>query len=96
MVPAKKPVIWHPKAHRELLEILEFFEKRNNSCRYSRKLYDKIAKRLSLLGNDSLLGEVTDNENVRRLVVENYSILYWIRPDTVEVLSIRDGRRHDE
>jgi len=96
MVPTKKPVIWYPKAYDELLEILEFFAKRNNSHRYSRKLYGKIVKRLSLLGDDCLLGEVTDNENVRQLVVENYSVLYWIRSDAVEVLSILDGRRDDD
>ena len=93
MVPTKKPIIWHPQAANELFEILEFFEKRNHSRQYSKKLYDKIVKRLNLLGDDCLLGEMTDNENIRKLAVENHSILYWIRSDAIEVLSIRDGRR---
>jgi len=96
MVPTKKPVIWYPEAKNELVEILDFFDERNGSCLYSRKLYDKIEKRLKLVADDCLLGEETNRENIRRLVVENYSIIYRIRSDAVEVLSIRDGRRGDE
>ena len=96
MVPAKKSVIWSSKAKNELIEILEFFKERNGSCQYSRKLDNKIEKRLSLVTDDCLLGEETDDENVRQLVVENYSIIYWIRSDAIEVLSIRDARRDEE
>ena len=96
MVPTKKPVIWYPEAKSELVEILEFFDERNGSCLYSGKLYSKIEKRLSLVADDYLLGEETNRENIRQLVVENYSILYRLRSEAVDVLSIRDGRRDEE
>ena len=96
MVTAKKPVIWYPEAKSELVEILKFFNERNGSNQYSRKLHAKIKKRLNLVADDCLLGEETDDENIRQLVVENYLIFYWILPDAIEVLSIRDARRDEE
>ena len=89
-------MIWYPEAKSELVEILKFFNERNGSNQYSRKLHDKIKKRLRLVGDDCLLGEETNDENIRQIVVENYLISYWIRPDAIEVLSIRDGRRDEE
>ena len=90
---SNKKVVWQPRATKELYEILEFYNNRNGSAEYSERLASKMEYRLSLVGENFQIGEKVDEKNVRRTVVENYVIYYWITPDSVAVLSIRDARR---
>ena len=92
MVTGKK-IIWHPDAKSELFDILDFYTTRNGSSEYSDRLFGKIEYRLSLISDDCQLGEKINKENVRRTTVEYFVIHYLITLDSVEVLSIRDGRR---
>jgi toxin YoeB len=86
-------IVWHPGAKSELVEILEFYNQRNGSTEYSDRLLEKIEYRLSLAGENCQLGEKISKDNVRRTVVENFLIYFLIDKNSVDVLSIRDGRR---
>ena len=45
----RKKVIWSDKAKQDLLEILDFYNQRNENIKYSPRLFKKILKDISLL-----------------------------------------------
>jgi plasmid stabilization system protein ParE len=90
---ANKKVVWQPLARGQLYEILEFYDNRNGSAAYSKKLLSKIEDRLSLIDDNFQLGEKVNEENVRRTCVEKFLIYYLIGPSSIDVLTVRDGRR---
>ena len=88
-----KKIIWHPGAKSELFEILDYYTRRNSSTEYSGRLFAKMEHYLSLVDENWQLGKKINKENVRRMIVENFLIYYLITPESVDVLSVRDGRR---
>ena len=86
-------IVWHPCAKDELREILEFYNNRNGNTEYSDWLFSNIEHRLLLAGEDRQIGEKVNEDNVRRTGVEHFIIHFLITSDSVNVLSIRDGRR---
>jgi toxin YoeB len=92
----KRKIIWAPDANLDLLKILEYFQKRNGSKTYSRKLYFKIRKSVRLLGKNPFLGLQTDDENIRNLIEGDYAIFYKPDSETIYILSIWDCRQDPE
>ncbi|MEI6884357.1 MAG: type II toxin-antitoxin system RelE/ParE family toxin [Bacteroidota bacterium] len=89
----RKKVIWSDKAKQDLLEILDFYNQRNENIKYSSRLFKKILKDISLLSTHSFLGKQTNHENVRVLIILEYLIFYENNPDAIYVISIWDARR---
>ena len=89
----KRKIIWAPRANLDLLNILEYFHKRNGSKTYSRKLNTKIRKSIRLLSKHPNLGLQTDIETIRNLVEGDYAIFYKLDDDFIIVLSIWDCRQ---
>jgi plasmid stabilization system protein ParE len=90
---AKRKIIWSPDANLDFLAILEYFQKRNGSKTYSRKLYFKIRKSVRLLIKHPFLGLQTDDENIRSLIEGDYAIFYKLDNETIHILSIWDCRQ---
>ena len=88
-----KKVVWQPLATSQLREIVDFYDNRNDSTKYTERLLKEIDHMLSLIDDNWQIGEKVNKENVRRMVVENFLIYYLVTPNSVDVLSIRDGRR---
>ncbi len=57
---AKRKIVWSHRAGIKLLMILEFYSERNKSKTYSKKLYTKFNKELSLLVNQPEIGIKTE------------------------------------
>jgi toxin YoeB len=89
----KRKIIWSPDANLDFLAILEYFQKRNRSKTYSRKLYLKIRKSVRLLIKHPFLGLQTDDENIRSLIEGDYAIFYKLDNETIHILSIWDCRQ---
>ena len=87
-------VIWRPLASRQWERILEFFVTRNGSVDYSNKLDEKLKKRLEQLRHNPKVGQKTKRKGVRRIIVENYAVLFRATRDAVEVKTIVDARRN--
>lgn len=87
---------WSLEASEDLIDILAFYNKRNGSSVYSRKLYTHFQKRIKLLSNNPLLGTQTDFETVRVLITENYQIIYEIFEEFILIIMIWDCRRNPE
>ena len=90
----KRKLIWSPQSKIELLDILDYYKKRNGNANYSRKLYTQIQELLELCRTHSFIGKRTDIENVRLLIVDNFLLFYEIEDTKLIVLTIWDSRRN--
>ena len=73
---AKRKIVWSHRARIKLLMILEFYSERNKSKTYSKKLYTKFNKELSLLLKQPEIGIKTELDSVRGLIVEEFILFY--------------------
>jgi toxin YoeB len=89
----RKKISWSDKARQDLVNILDYYHKRNGNIGYSQKLYSKIKQDISLLSSQSFLGKQTDHENVRVIIIDSYLIFYEIISDTIFITNIWDSRR---
>jgi plasmid stabilization system protein ParE len=90
----KREIIWFSPARLELLEILEYYFKRNGTMTFSKKLNSNLRNKIRLLANQAEIGVHTDILNIRNLKVGNFSIFYEIKPEIIEVLTIWDNRQN--
>ena len=81
-------VSYSPQFLDELEEILNFFDERNGSPHFSKKLLKMIHKQISLLASMPEIGRQTDFPGVRILFVERYGIVYQIRDKAVLIVNI--------
>ena len=61
-------VKWSLEARLDLIDILEFYIKRNGNSFYSRKLHQSINKNIKYLKSNPFLGKQTDNPSIRVLI----------------------------
>jgi addiction module RelE/StbE family toxin len=87
-------IIWTEKAQKERIEIFTFWNIRNKSFSYSRKLDELIKESLKLICKYPLIGKQTDKENVRLKVLRDYLIIYEITEKEIVVLSLWDCRQN--
>ena len=92
----KRKIVWSNRAKIKLFEILEFYNERNKSTTYSKKLYKKFTKELLLLKKQPEIGIKTDLDNVRGLIVEDFIIFYEIYPEMIVVHTVWDCRQNPE
>ena len=90
---AKKQIIWSSNASKELKSILEFYNQRNRSTKYSKKLLDEIDDLLNTLSESEFIGRLTQNKKTRVIVMKVYLIFYEVNADRIEILSFWDNRQ---
>ena len=93
---AKRKIVWSHRANVKLFEILDFYAERNKSTTYSKKLYKKFKKELSLLLKQPEIGTKTDIESVRGLIVEEYVLFYEATPNMIIVHTVWDCRQNPD
>jgi plasmid stabilization system protein ParE len=91
---AKRKVIWSHRARIKLLMILEFYTERNKSKTYSKKLYSKFNKELSLLLKQPEIGIKTEIEAVRGLIVDEFIFFYEVTTEMIIVHTLWDSRQN--
>ena len=87
-------IIWSPCAIRDLNEICEYIAR--TSDRYAQAFARQVVSRLELLEQFPRLGWVVPEykrDDIRERIYHNYRIIYRLRGDTVEVVSIMHGAR---
>jgi len=90
---AKRKLIWSQNAKIKLFEILDYFNVRNKSNNYSKKLYHKITKGLSILIKHPESGNKTDFGSIRGLIIENYILFYEYTDEFIIIHTIWDARQ---
>ena len=91
---AKRKIVWSHKARIKLLMILEFYTERNKSKTYSKKLYTKFNKELSLLLIQPEIGIKTELDLVRGLIVEEFILFYEVTNEMIIVHTVWDSRQN--
>jgi len=90
---AKCKIEWSIEAEQDLVRILEYYVQRNGNNTYSKKLYAKINKTLSIISKRPNIGIMSDYESVRALITGDYQIIYLISKDVIIVTMLWDCRR---
>ncbi len=91
---AKRKIVWSNRARIKLLTILEFYTERNKSKTYSKKLYTKFNKELSLLLKQPEIGIKTELESVRGLIVDEFILFYEVTTEMIIVHALWDSRQN--
>jgi toxin YoeB len=91
-----RQIIWTEIAQKERKEILTFWNNRNKSSIYSKKLHGLIKESLKIICTHPLIGKPTNKENVRVKILRDYLIIYEITPKEILVLSLWDCRQNPE
>jgi toxin YoeB len=90
---ADKKIIWSTHASNELKQVLEFYNKRNESTRYSLKILNEIEELLRTLSKNELIGRLTSNKFTRVIPMKIYLIFYEVNRDDIEIVSFWDNRQ---
>ena len=88
-----KRVIWSIRASEDRRTILTYWNHRNQSKQYSKKLNKLFNECISLIQDFPNIGVQTDLDNVRKLNAGHYAIFYSVEPDFIAILAIWDGRQ---
>jgi addiction module RelE/StbE family toxin len=86
-------IIWSRQAESDLEEIVTFFNERNQSSKYSKKLISKFEKAGELLLHSPFIGFKTDLEDIRFLIIQNYLMFYEVENERIIIHSIWDSRQ---
>jgi toxin YoeB len=87
-------ITWTARAQNDRRKILEYWNNRNKSNLYSRKLNELIRQSLVLIAKYPQIGRRTDKNNVRLKVLKEYLIIYEAMPKEILVLTIWDCRQN--
>ena len=82
----KFKIDWSIEARLDLIDILDFYIKRNKSATYS----------IKLLGKNPFLGIPTDYDSVRASITGDYQIIYELFNQLILIIMIWDCRRDPE
>ena len=81
-------IVYAPQFVDSLEAILNFFDERNGSDKYSRKLMKMIHRQIRLLATMPEIGRLTDFPGVRIIYVERFGIEYQIRDKSILIIDI--------
>jgi toxin YoeB len=89
-----RKVIWSIRAQQDRKDIFAYWNNRNKSNEYSRKLYRLFNDAIQLLTKHPEIGRNTLIENVRVKVVRDFLIIYEVTTENIIIHTIWDGRRN--
>lgn len=90
----KRRIKWTQNSKLEVNIIINFFNKRNGSNRYSHYLKGEIKDTLKLVAAQPMIGYSTEYPHIRQaLVIDDYSIFYHHSDELITVLIFWDNRR---
>ena len=81
-------ILYSPQFADSLEAILNYFDERNGSDTYSKKLFKMVHEQIRLLSTFPEIGRLTDFPGVRILFVDRYGIEYQIRDTAILIVDI--------
>lgn len=88
-----RQIIWAKRAQQDRKAILSYWNDRNNSKVYSKKLNRLFIQAIEILAYYPQLGRKTDNEKARMKIVKDYFLIYEFDDKELRVLSIFETRQ---
>ena len=81
-------ISYSPLFFESLEAILTFYDERNGSDRFSKKILKMFHKQIRLVASMPEIGRLTDTPGVRILFVERFAIEYQIRDKVILIIDI--------
>ena len=91
-----KRIIWSKRAQSDRRDIFEYWNQRNKSKHYSRKLNRLFKEAVRLISHYPDIGKPTDDKTARIKIVRDYLIIYEVQEETLFILTIWDSRQNPE
>jgi addiction module RelE/StbE family toxin len=91
-----RQIIWSLRAQQDRKAIFSYWNNRNRSNLYSKKLNRLFKEAIAFLSEHPQIGRKTKLENVSVKIVRDYLILYEISDSTIIVHTIWDGHRNPD
>ena len=92
---ADKKIIWSNNAKNELRKVLEFYNERNGSKKYSLKILNETEELLKILSKSEFIGRLTSNKKTRVIPMKVYLIFYETNQNIIEIVSFWDNRQDE-
>ena len=89
-------VSWTKIALNQRNYIFEYWNKRNKSRNYARKLNSEIKSRTALLKQNPEMGIKTQFENTRAISLGHYNLLYKFNSPNIIITAFWDNRQDPE
>ncbi len=89
-----RKVIWSFRAQHDRKQIFKYWNKRNHSNTYSKKLNSLLIEAVDLILKFPSIGKLTNDQSARIKVVDNYLIIYEEINDLIFILTIWDSRQN--
>lgn len=91
------PIKWTKSALLNQAETFLYWNKRNKSTTYSKKIRREIGITEKYIAENPLAGKQSEFENVRSvLILKNFSIFYRVKFNEIEIVAFWDNRRNPE
>ncbi|MCD4794398.1 MAG: type II toxin-antitoxin system RelE/ParE family toxin [Bacteroidales bacterium] len=87
-------LIWSELAQQQKKDIFDYWNERNKSKIYSRKLNMLFNEAAEMLIVHPRIGRMTDFDNIRIKLVRDYWLVYQVAEDEVRVLAVWDTHRN--
>lgn len=91
-----KQIIWSLKAQKDRKEIFTYWNNRNRSATYSKKLNQLFKDSIEIIAEFPRVGKPTELENIRIKIVRDYLIVYEYTKTKIYILAIWDSRQNPE
>ncbi|MGI9191017.1 MAG: type II toxin-antitoxin system RelE/ParE family toxin [Chitinophagaceae bacterium] len=91
-----KRIIWSKSAIENKIQIFTYWNHRNQSKLYSKKLNQQFNAIVQLIQEFPEMGMKTDLGNIRKIMVDHYAIYYENLEHEIAILAIWDGRQNPE
>lgn len=88
-----KEIVWSARAKEDRRKILEYWQQRNKSIRYSEKLFDLFQLAVNQLRENPAIGKPTSMMEIRAYIIKDYIIFYESTTDHLLIHTIWDSRR---
>jgi addiction module RelE/StbE family toxin len=92
----KRKVVWTETATAELKDTFAYWNKRNASTVYSKRLRKLVTSAIQKLVLFPKSGVPTQFDNIRFIVVKDYLIFYQEWQENIVIISFWDGRQEPE
>jgi len=91
-----RKIIWSKQAQQDRYSIFKFWNKRNKSTRYSKKLNKLFIAAAEFVAQNPSTGKLTDRENIRLKFVSHFALIYEAKQSQLHLLSIFDTRQNPD
>ncbi len=89
-------IFWTETAISQRNLVFQYWNERNKSNEYSKKLKIAIKERTFLLKENPFIGKKTEYKDIRMLPLRHYSILYRIEKTQILIMAFWDNRQNPQ